>query len=152
MATSRDLSVALMGAAVGGAVVGACAMMRPEPRRSAFVMQLNDEEYLAEYKKRHDGTDPHWDGPKAHLHKALSSNGVRNYSIFHLPSTNQLFAYAETDDALSFDRVSKGRDCAIWWKYFEDWGGMRYNNDKGTTLLGGCTPWSDGLNEVFHMA
>ena len=68
---------------------------RARPLRAAFVMQLNGDEHLAEYKKRHDGTDPHWDGPKAHLLKTLSGNGVRNYSIFHLPDTNQLFAYAE---------------------------------------------------------
>ena len=91
-----DVTSALGGLAAGAAL--SCLLPRPPakpPLRAAFVMQLNGDEHLAEYKKRHDGTDPHWDGPKAHLHKTLSGNGVRNYSIFHLPDTNQLFAYAE---------------------------------------------------------
>lgn len=162
MAAPRDLSIALAGAVVGGAAamaVSSCLRGGGSSSsggggarlRAAFVMQLNDEKYLGEYCKRHDGTDPYWDGPKAQLHHALSSQGVHNYSIFHSPATNQLFAYAETDDQESFKRVSEGRDCALWWKYFEDWGGMKYNDDKGTTMLGGCTPWAEGLNEVFHM-
>ena len=96
-----DLASAAGGLLVGGAL--ASCVLAParaassssssgRPLRSAFVMELNGDEYLPEYKKRHDGTDPHWDGPQAQLHHALSSNGVRNYSIFHLPSTNQLFA------------------------------------------------------------
>ena len=55
---------------------------------------------------------------------SLSYSKVRNYSIFHNKSTQQLFAYAELDDEESFARVAKSDDCAIWWKYFEDWGGM----------------------------
>jgi hypothetical protein len=35
--------------------------------RTAFVMQLNDANHLPEYIKRHDGTDPHYDGPKAQV-------------------------------------------------------------------------------------
>ena len=88
-----DLASAAGGLLLGGALAS-CALRSPSssPVRTAFVMQLNDGKHLPEYKKRHDGTDPHWDGPKAQLHQALSSNGVRNYSIFHLPATNQLFA------------------------------------------------------------
>jgi hypothetical protein len=59
--------------------------------------------------------------------------------------------YAEQDDAESFARVGAGRDCAVWWKYFEEWGGMRYNDDKGATMLGGATPWAEGMDMVFHM-
>ena len=83
----------LLGGALASCVLAPARASSSKPAvRSAFVMQLNGDEYLPEYKKRHDGTDPHWDGPKAQLHHALSSNGVKNYSIFHLPSTNQLFA------------------------------------------------------------
>ena len=84
-----------VGLAAGVGIAGFLFGRAPAPptgKRTAFVMQLSGAEHLAEYKKRHDGTDPHWDGPKAQLHQALSSNGVRNYSIFHLPATNQLFA------------------------------------------------------------
>lgn len=95
-----DLASAAGGLLVGGALAS-CALAPSSTLqrsasqgvvRTAFVMQLNGDEFLPEYKKRHDGTDPHWGGPKAQLHHALSSNGVRNYSIFHLPATNQLFA------------------------------------------------------------
>ena len=90
-----DLASAAGGLLLGGALAS-CALRPSAPRtspvRTAFVMQLNEDKFLPEYKKRHDGTDPHWDGPKAQLHQALSSNGVRNYSIFYLPATNQLFA------------------------------------------------------------
>jgi hypothetical protein len=95
MLGSFDLVSAAGGLLLGGALAS-CALApsqrRASPVRTAFVMQLNGDEFLPEYKKRHDGTDPHWDGPKAQLHDELSKNGVRNYSIFHLPATNQLFA------------------------------------------------------------
>eukprot|EP01048_Picozoa_sp_COSAG05_P012416 COSAG05_NODE_1239_length_5425_cov_3.841532_5_plen_165_part_00 len=153
--TSRQLGAAAAGGALAMYCCGAMyhELPKPKPKRCAFVMQLEGEgdENLAEYIKRHDGTDPHWEGPKGYLHDVLSMNGVRNYSIHHLPSTNQLFAYAELDDDESFERVSKTEECAVWWKYFEEWGGMTYNDDPGSTSLGGKTPWADGLNEVFYM-
>eukprot|EP00040_Diaphanoeca_grandis_P013695 m.69217 g.69217 ORF g.69217 m.69217 type:complete len:171 (-) comp24064_c0_seq1:166-678(-) len=146
----------MIGAALGlgvGITIGAhtAKATSRSRKRVGFVMELNDAKFLAEYTKRHDGTDAHWDGPKAHLHAALSKEGVRNYSIFHNKSTQQLFAYAELDDADAFTRVSQGDDCAIWWKYFEDWGGQRYHDNTGTTKFGGCTPWSEDLDAVFYM-
>ena len=118
------------------------------------IQTSNDDppnEFIEEYKKRHDGTDPHWDGPKAFLHAALVRSGVTNYSISYCKSTNQLFAYAELLDPTAFTATAETMDCAIWWKYFDEWGGMRYNENPGTTKLGGRTPWSEPLIEVFHM-
>ena len=140
----------LAGAFVAG-VAAASLLPAKQRERVSFVMKLNHADNLAEYKRRHDGADPHWDGPKAQLHSALTKNGVHNYSIFHSPETNVLYAYAELDDSAGFERTSKTADCAIWWKYFEDAKLMRYNDDAPNTLLGGATPWADGLNEVFHM-
>ena len=110
-------------------------------------MQLNGEEHLSEYKKRHDVTDAHWVGPRGYLKRALQQAGVANYSIHYYPATNQLFAYAELSSISAFSEVSKSLDCALWWRYFEDAQLMRYNDDRGTTLLGGATPWSAPLEE-----
>ncbi len=116
-------------------------------RRVAFVMELNGDEHLAEYKKRHDGTDEFWVGPRGHLKRALQQAGVANYSIHYYPETKQLFAYAEVASTSAFSEVSKSLDCALWWKYFEDAKLMRYNDNRGTTLLGGATPWSAPLEQ-----
>ena len=37
-----------------------------------------------------------------------------------------------------------------WWKYFEEWGGQKYDPTKATSA-GGTEPWAGDLNEVFHM-
>ena len=100
MASFMPSYTTLASAAVGALAMycgGAMYSELPKPpckRRVSFVMQLEGkgDENLAEYKKRHDGNDPYWEGPQAQLHRTLSENGVRNYSIFHLPATNQLFA------------------------------------------------------------
>ena len=42
-------------------------------------------------------------------------------------------------------------ECAVWWKYFEDWGGMKYNATPPVTKVGGAEPWAAGLDEVFYM-
>jgi hypothetical protein len=55
-----DLASAAGGLLLGGALAS-CAL-RPSapstsPVRTAFVMQLNEDKFLPEYKKRHDGSD-----------------------------------------------------------------------------------------------
>ena len=114
-------------------------------------MELNGEQHVQEYKKRHDGTDPFFVGPEGHLHREMLKQGVHNYSIHYDPASNALFAYAELDDAESLSRVAATEECARWWEYMEQAGLMRYNNDKGATMRGGSTPWSAPLTEVFHM-
>lgn len=48
------------------------------------------------------------------LAEEIRAQGIRNYSIYHLPETDQLFAYFEIDAAsalLEFDEVEGRR----WW-------------------------------------
>ena len=140
-------------AALAGAYVGyqLCQRRHSRRHRVAFVMELNGREHKCEYAKRHDGKDPHWIGPTGHLHRVMKESGVHNYSIHYLESTNHLFAYAELDEPDSLQRVAVSDECALWWRYFERAGLMRYNNDTGATKLGGATPWSLPLEEVFYM-
>ena len=78
--------------------------------RKAFVMMVNPDRH-EEYEKRHN---PIW----PELEDALKQHGVRSYSIFLLPETTQLFAYAEIEDeartlleyATSLERVMVSTD------------------------------------------
>ena len=119
--------------------------------RVTFKMELNGAQHVAEYTKRHDGTDPYFVGPESYLHRQMVRHGVHNYSIHYDPATRALFAYAELDDPESLARVAATEECATWWLYMEKAGLMRYNDDTGTTMKGGATPWSAPLTEVFHM-
>lgn len=80
-----------LAALLGGAFLGwrACRRQQKRRQRVAFVMQLNGPEHVDEYRRRHNGSDPYWVGPKAHLHRVMKANGVHNYSIHYLASTNR---------------------------------------------------------------
>ena len=71
--------------------------------------------------------------------ETLRGFGIRNYSIFRRGQT--LFAYLECDDPA---RLAGQRDNAVirrWRQMMQPY--MRYNADG--------TPWSEDLEEVFHM-
>jgi L-rhamnose mutarotase len=99
--------------------------------RVAFLMQLEpgNEEL---YRTKHDEI---WPEMVATLH----DYGIRNYSIFRRGL--QLFAYLECDDP---DRLATQRDNPVvqrWWQMMRPL--MVYNADG--------TPWSEPLDEVFHL-
>lgn len=101
--------------------------------RKAFVMSVNTG-CEAEYERRHR---PIW----PELEAVLKAHGVHNYSIFLLPGTRQLFAYAEIEDESRWDAIAATPECRRWWVHMADV--MPANPDS--------SPVSESLREVFHI-
>lgn len=101
--------------------------------RKAFVMSV-DAGQEAEYEHRHR---PIW----PELEEMLNAQGVHNYSIFLLPDTRQLFAYAEIEDEARWDAIADTEICKKWWAHMVDV--MPSNPDN--------SPVSVDIDEVFHM-
>jgi L-rhamnose mutarotase len=88
----------------------------------------------AEYVRRHG---PIW----AELEDVLRSHGVRNYSIFLDPDTNDLFAYAEIESEDRWAAIAGTDVCRRWWRSMRDL--MPSNADD--------SPQTRPLREVFHL-
>ncbi|MEZ5414164.1 MAG: L-rhamnose mutarotase [Opitutaceae bacterium] len=103
-------------------------------KRVAFVMSVNAGSE-AEYQKRHS---PIW----PELERVLKTHGVHNYSIFLLPETRQLFAYAEIEDEARWNAIAQTPECQRWWQHMGDV--MPSNPDN--------SPVAAPLREMFHLA
>lgn len=101
--------------------------------RKAFRMSLNPG-YQAEYAHRHN---PIWD----ELDDVLRRHGVRSYSIFLDPDTNDLFAYAEIDDEQRWAAIAGTEVCRRWWRSMREL--MPSHPDD--------SPLTRDLREVFHL-
>ena len=101
--------------------------------RKAFVMSVNAGSE-AEYERRHR---PIWKD----LEDTLRAHGVHNYSIFLLPQTRQLFAYAEIEDEARWNAIAQTDVCRRWWTHMADV--MPANPDS--------SPVAADLREVFHI-
>ena len=101
--------------------------------RKAFVMSVGAGQE-AEYEHRHR---PIW----PELEESLKKHGVHNYSIFLLPDTRQLFAYAEIEDESRWDAIADTEICKKWWAHMGDV--MPSNPDN--------SPVAKNLREVFHI-
>lgn len=75
--------------------------------RKAFVMYVNPGS-AGEYTRRHN---PIWPD----LEATLKAHGVRNYSIFLLERTLQLFAYVEIEDESQWAAIAETPACRRWW-------------------------------------
>jgi L-rhamnose mutarotase len=101
--------------------------------RKAFVMSVNAGAD-AEYARRHN---PIW----PELAAVLKAHGVRNYSIFLLKETRQLFAYAEFESETQWAAIASTPECRKWWQHMADL--MPHNSDG--------SPIDQGTLEVFHL-
>ena len=101
--------------------------------RKAFVMTLNVGADAA-YEHRHN---PIW----PELEQVLTAHGVRNYSIFLLPQSRQLFAYAEVESEAQWAAIGATPACRRWWQHLSDL--MPHNRDG--------SPVATDLKEVFHL-
>ena len=99
--------------------------------RVGFVMQLKPGNE-AIYKHKHDEIWPE-------MVESIHRHGIRNYSIFRRGLT--LFAYFECDDPSHTDSQRDDPVVRRWWKMMEPY--MDYNPDG--------TPWSEPIEEVFHL-
>ena len=101
--------------------------------RKAFLMKLRPDR-REEYERRHN---PVW----PELEEVLRGHGVRNYSIFHEPGTERLFAYAEVESEEVWQKIAETEACRRWWAYMKEL--MLTNPDD--------SPASENLDEVFHL-
>lgn len=102
--------------------------------RKAFVMNVNPGQE-EEYQLRHN---PIW----PELEAVLKAHGAHNYSIFLLPETRQLFAYAEIEDEARWAAIAQTEVCRRWWVSMSPL--MPSNPDH--------SPVAQELREVFHLA
>src|SRR5690242_7003903 len=77
--------------------------------RKAFVMSVNSGCEI-EYERRHRFIWPE-------LSTLLRKYGVKNYSIFLLAETRQLFAYVEIEDEDRWSAVAETDLCQQWWRH-----------------------------------
>jgi L-rhamnose mutarotase len=99
----------------------------------AFRMQLHPG-FEKEYEKRHDAIWPD-------LKVLLKEAGIRDYSIFHDPTTNALFGILKTDALAGFNELAKKETMRKWWEYMAD---IMETNPDGS-------PISIRLDQVFFM-
>ena len=104
------------------------------PERIAFRMKVHPGR-IAEYKKRHDEIWPE-------LVDALKAAGISDYSIWHDPETDSLFATLIRSDDHTMADLPKTEANKRWWAFMQDI--MDYNDDGTPTVV--------ALDEVFHLA
>jgi L-rhamnose mutarotase len=100
--------------------------------RKAFRMAVHPGQE-AEYERRHR---PIWD----ELERTLIDHGVRTYSIYLDPATQDLFGYVEVEDEAQWAAVADTEVCRRWWRYMREI--MPTNADD--------SPVAVELREVFH--
>jgi L-rhamnose mutarotase len=101
--------------------------------RKAFRMSVNAGQE-AEYERRHN---PIW----RELEETLVGHGVRSYTIFLDPATQDLFAYAEIESEERWNAIASTEVCRRWWRYMKEV--MPASADD--------SPVSRALREVFHI-
>jgi L-rhamnose mutarotase len=101
--------------------------------RKAFVMSVNPGAE-SDYARRHA---PIWPA----LEQVLKAHGVRNYSIFLLQETRQLFAYAEIESEAQWNEIAATPECRQWWHYMADL----------MPHLADGSPLTHDVVEVFHL-
>ena len=101
--------------------------------RKAFRMSVHPG-HEAEYARRHQ---PIW----PELEQTLLRHGVRSYSIFFDPSTNDLIAYVELESEEQWAAIAATEVCRRWWRDMRNL--MPSNPDNSPVAL--------ELREVFHI-
>ena len=87
-----------------------------------------------EYERRHS---PIW----RELEETLLQHGVRSYSIFLDPATNDLFGYVEVECEQRWADIASTDVCRRWWHHMRD---LMPTHADGS-------PLSRDLREVFHV-
>jgi L-rhamnose mutarotase len=88
----------------------------------------------AEYERRHS---PIW----RELADVLVAHGVRTYSIYLDPETQDLFGYVEVADEERWAAIASTDVCRRWWRHMREI--MPANGDD--------SPITRPLREVFHL-
>ena len=101
--------------------------------RKAFRASVFPGQHL-EYERRHT---PIWH----ELEVQLIRHGVRTYSIYLDPATNDLFGYVEVVSEDQWANISSTDVCRRWWRYMREI--MPARDDD--------SPVTADLREVFHL-
>ncbi len=101
--------------------------------RKAFRASVFPGQHL-EYERRHT---PIWH----ELEVQLIRHGVRSYSIYLDPATNDLFGYVEVASEDQWAAISATDVCRRWWRYMREI--MPVRDDDSPVLA--------DLREVFHL-
>lgn len=88
----------------------------------------------SEYERRHAEI---W----AEFRCMLIAHGIRSYSIYLDPETNDLFGYVECEDEARWAAIANSDVCRRWWRHMREI--MPANEDD--------SPISRDLREVFHL-
>ena len=102
-------------------------------QRVAFKMKLRPG-CQAEYRRRHDEIWPE-------LAEMLAARGVRDYTIFHDPETDVLFAVQARTPGNRLADLASEPVMRRWWAHMADI--MDTNSDQSPVIA--------PLTEVFHM-
>ena len=100
--------------------------------RKAFRASVFPDQHL-EYARRHA---PIW----RELEDQLIRHGVRTYSIYLDPATNDLFGYVEVASEDQWSAIGSTDVCRRWWRYMREIMPAR-DDDRPVTA---------DLREVFH--
>jgi L-rhamnose mutarotase len=106
----------------------ACGVIRKAFRASVFPGQH------LEYERRHS---PIWQ----ELEQQLIRHGVRTYSIYLDPNTNDLFGYVEVTSEDQWAAIASTDVCRRWWRYMSEIMPARADD----------SPVIADLREVFHL-
>jgi L-rhamnose mutarotase len=101
--------------------------------RKAFRASVFPGQHL-EYERRHS---PIWH----ELEVLLIRHGVRTYSIYLDPATNDLFGYVEVESDDQWAAISATDVCRRWWRYMREI--MPAGDDDSPVVA--------DLREVFHL-
>jgi L-rhamnose mutarotase len=101
--------------------------------RKAFRASVFPGQHL-EYERRHT---PIW----RELEDLLIRHGVRSYSIYLDPGTNDLFGYVEVASEDQWAAIASTDVCRRWWRYMREI--MPVRDDD--------SPEVAELREVFHL-
>ena len=88
----------------------------------------------AEYRRRHDALWPE-------LRALLSDHGISDYTIFHDPGTDSLFALLHAEDPARLEGLADAPVMRRWWDHMADIMDTEPDN----------RPRQVPLVEVFHM-
>lgn len=102
--------------------------------RKAFFMSI-EPDAESEYAMRHASVWPE-------LQNVFKTHGVAHYSIFLLPGTGYLFAFALIESEALWADIAKSSECVRWWNYMAD---LMPLNASGS-------PEIKVLKEVFYFA
>lgn len=103
--------------------------------RKAFYLEVQPGR-LEQYTQAHNPIP-------AELAAILKRHGVHNYSIFHHPGSNVMFAYLEAENEAELEKINDYECCHKWWKQMTE--------NLVCASPGDLKAKEEPMREVFHL-